>query len=358
MGRCRSARTIGLQNAITTNPAQHVRSFAGALLVATVVVSQWVGVAQAAGPSLAVTNLGQSGLVSTVPQPPLRLGSRGSCTSPRTVGEANGGTSSCPAGTWPAPGGDWSPTERVAGGDQLQLDFATAQTGVVVNGTSNYPVGLRDPDGYPVANFDAGAFVVTATADPARWLVTVPLLDQRFQGAGAAAVAVTATDAGNVGTDFAFSVALPRFPDFGNPCGQAFFAPGQSHYVCETFHPGSGGSTGAGGDGGGSTKGPPPTVAPRFVLLTRPAIADGILHVRFSTPRAGFVTVRVRVARATVYRRRLHERHGGNHSARLSLPRAARRALQAHDGRRVGVEIVMLVGGKTRSRTQAARVTP
>lgn len=203
--------------------------------------------ARAQATSLTVRNDGQPGLVSSGPQPPLSLSPRGSCTAARTEEEANGGGSPCPPGTWPEPGGDWSPTLQVASGDRLEFSFDAAQDRLQVTATTNHRPGQSTPDGTPVRNETVGRFEITQSEDPTRWRVRVPELDLRAESENFISVAVTAAG-GEQGSNFAFSVRTPRFDNDQERCGTAYFGPGQTGYRCYPAQYGP--------------KGPPPAPAP------------------------------------------------------------------------------------------------
>lgn len=182
--------------------------------------------------TVALVNRAQAGIESTVPQSPLSLMVRADCAFARTIEEARGGPSPCPAGTWPAPGGDWSPTVDVAAGDRLEIAFPSAQESVAVVGTSNYPTTLTDPDGKPISNEPLGTFVVASTADPRIWTATVPALDSRARFEGFSAIAVTAREANGRARNVAFRLQTPRNVDEKTRCGQAFYSASEAGYHC------------------------------------------------------------------------------------------------------------------------------
>jgi hypothetical protein len=275
-----------------------------------------------------VDDLGQPGAMSTVPQPALSVDVRGSCPSVRTVAEADGGASACPAGTWPEPGGDWSPRLGVAGGDTLALTFEEPQTSVAATITSNFPVGLMAPgppqlpgqppsSPTPVINDSAGAISVAPTDDPHRWLLTLPALEIWYGGA----VAVVAQDAGGSARDVAFAVDLPRFPDASHPCGNAFYTSATDvRWGCALPWPESGGAPTV------PSINPPVThvpaaAAPALRLVRAPHVARAKVTLALEVSAPGSLTVRV--GKRLAARRSLH---AGKTTVTVTLRRSEKRA--------------------------------
>jgi hypothetical protein len=187
-------------------------------------------------PTLAVVNLGSAGLQSVVPQPAVTLSSRGACATALTVQEANGGPSPCPEGAWPplgqavpgppwdgsAWGIPWASTVQIAGGDELELRFDRPMDAVEASILTNFPVGLTDPNGAPVPNvaiLSPGA--AQSTADGAVWKLSLPaLIDPRARSNSAFSIAASA---GGEEHAFALAAMSPRFADFTQDCGAAYF---------------------------------------------------------------------------------------------------------------------------------------
>lgn len=193
-----------------------------------------VGVSGARAETVQLDNRAQPGMGSAVPQRPLELSVRGSCPFARTLEEARGKPSTCAPGTWPAPGGNWSPTVDVASGDTLALAFETPQQSVAVAATSNYSIGLVTPDGVAVPNELLPGFGVAATPNPSVWLVTIPVLDLRFWSESFSSIAVTARDASDGSArNVVFRVQTPRWLDEELRCGPAFYSPQHIGYRCD-----------------------------------------------------------------------------------------------------------------------------
>lgn len=237
--------------------------------------------------TVTLVNRAQAGIESTVPQSPLDLMVRGDCAFGRTIEEARGAPSPCPAGTWTAPGGDWSPTVNVAAGDRLEASFPTAQESVAVVGTSNYPVGLTDPDGKTVDNGSLGTFAVAPTEDPRTWAITVPALDNRARFESFSAIAITAREGNGRARNVAFRLQTPRNADESTRCGNAFYSASESGYQC----PGGGIPP-----GGGRPAPPPPgqietappgpgSVAPRRAALTGAKVSGARIGAACSSVR-------------------------------------------------------------------------
>jgi hypothetical protein len=202
-------------------------------------------------------------------------------------------------GTWPPPGGSWSPQVQVASGDRLVLRFSAPQTTVRVTGTTNYPTGLRTPDGDLVSNEALPGLQAVPSDDPARWTLTVPRLDLRAESENLIAVAVAATRSQG-GNDFGFSLRTPRFDDYSAPCGTAYFGPGETGYRCYTA----------------GRKGGPPTPAglprscarqARVGVVRRPRLARRRItfKLRVSCPGSLRISVRYRHRTAGVRTHRL-----------------------------------------------------
>lgn len=220
------------------------------------VVSALLGAPSLAMADMQMVDLGQSGMLSTVPQAPVAVPLRGDCPQPRDPAEANGAASRCPAGTWPEPGSaDWyGPTPvDAAGGDTLQLRFPGPVTTLAVTGTTTLPIGLREPCaplpppgtsppgcvGEPVPNRDLGDLQPTASADPAVWTIVLPTLDPVFRQATDMAVTALATGGAQ---NYAFVLRGPRYVDAATRCGPTWVNTGVAGYSgC-----------------GGSVKAPPP----------------------------------------------------------------------------------------------------
>ena len=235
-----------------------------------------------------IANRAQPGIESTVPQTPLELTVRGDCVFARTLGEARGEPSPCPIGTWVAPGGDWSPTAHVAAGDRLELSFPTEQASVDVVGTSNYPVGLRTPDGTPVPNESLGAFATSPTADGRVWVATVPPLDNRARFPTFSAIAVTARESDGRARNVAFRVQTPRSADESTRCGPAHYSASQSGFICpDGGAPPGGGRVPPPGPAPPPSPDPGPAPPPRPDLGLMPSATAGRAVLRVVKPRIG-----------------------------------------------------------------------
>ncbi len=230
-------------------------------------------VADAGAQSLTLTNLGQAGLYSTVPQPPLGLTQRGSCSRALGLGEANGGAADCSLSPWPAMGGDWAPALEIAGGDLLELRFADPAQSVEISSTTNFPLGLVDPGGSSVPNVAIiPRSLAQSTADPRVWTVIVPNpLDKRaISPATFSVAAVTALGA----RSFAASLLTPRYDNYPEHCGRVYYGTNEIAGYCARY---------AIPPGGGLR--PPPRL-----LDSKPAERIRIsLSVIDMTPRAGQV---------------------------------------------------------------------
>jgi hypothetical protein len=210
------------------------RAAAALAICALALVAVSAATARADAPTLTVANLGQASAPSEVAQPPLGVGSRGSCPHPFSIARE----SACPPGTWPPLGrpswmgeGDrWSPTEDVAGGDTLQLRFSAPMTGVAVASTSNYVPGLHDPDGKSLSNYDViPESAASATLDPAVWQVSLPALD--YRALGGYTFSVVGSDGSGI-YDYSFEIRSPRFADESTRCGMAYFSTGVQQTLC------------------------------------------------------------------------------------------------------------------------------
>lgn len=202
------------------------------LLVLLATVAQ----ARADGPTLRVTNLGQSSAPVEVGQPPFDVAATGSCAHPFTLANESG----CPAGTWPALGTQWGAIEDVAGGDTLRLEFSSAVASVLVGSTSNYQPGLNDPDGTAISNYDVvPESAATATVDPAVWLTTLPPLDARAISSHGYTFSVVAQD-GSGYHDYPFGIRSPRYANELTKCGIAYYSTGWQQTLCldEAISPG------------------------------------------------------------------------------------------------------------------------
>jgi hypothetical protein len=206
-------------------------AFGVVLLLATSATAALAG-----GPSLTVTNLGQAGAPVEVGQAPIVLASTNGCAQPFTLANE----SACPPGAWPPLGQQWGPIENVAGGDTLRLAFGAAVSSVSVASTSNYPPGLADPDGKPIANYDVLAESPAApTSDPAVWLATLPPLDARAISTNGYTFSVVAQDEGGH-HGYPFGIRAPRYANEATQCGRAFFSTGWEQYLCFSNSPAPG----------------------------------------------------------------------------------------------------------------------
>jgi hypothetical protein len=172
--------------------------------------------------SVAVENLGQPGLESERPQPPVVVAARGACSDPLDVAAANGGPSPCP-GVWPAMGSaGWAPVVEIAGGDALELRFSQPMTQVRVSVMSNLDPSVVNPDGVQSSN-EAVLAPTNATVgdDPLSWRVSIPRPVSGW-ALGGTAFSITAKDDED---EFAFGLSLraPRFGDYVAQCGIAHY---------------------------------------------------------------------------------------------------------------------------------------
>lgn len=186
-----------------------------------------------AGATPTVVNAGQPEAQSASAPGPVELPDRGDCASGRSIEEANGGASSCPPGTWPAPGAAWPPTVRVASGDALTVSFDDRVERVAALLTTNYEPGVRTPDGQPVSNVSLGEVMASSDADDGRrWVLQVPALDRRAQSNNFAVLSVTALG-GQAPVNLALTLQTPRPKDFSMGCGSAYFSPSETDYFCD-----------------------------------------------------------------------------------------------------------------------------
>ena len=191
--------------------------------------------------ALTVTNDGQPGLESDVPQPPVSVAARGSCDTPFSAQEANGGPAPCPPGSWPGAGGEWSPRVDVAGGDVLRLTFEAPAERVRVASTTNFPPGLMVPClpptpntpppppgcGTPVPNED---IIVAQDAEPTddAHVFTVKLPPVGYRPGTFSVVA----RAGETSSNFALSIGTPRWKNEQTRCGTVYYDSDKVQYSC------------------------------------------------------------------------------------------------------------------------------
>lgn len=327
-----------------------------------------------AGPATAapmtVTNLGQPGMISAVPQPPLTLESRGSCREARTLGEANGAASPCPAGTWPTPGGrEWGPSVESVRGDVLALGFATPPEDVLVTLTSNHPVGLTTPPypgsgpgdpgrpGDPVPNVAYGPATVTADPDdPSRRLVTVPDDGRPSWAHDPMYAAVTVRTADGGGENHVVVLSPGRVTVYGTDCGEIWRDPGPTMPYCprDVVPPGLPSMTSVRPAGVGAVPSGPSGTADSRPLPSRAAVRTGRPTARLAgralrivVPGASAGTLRVR---ATWRGRTLGEasrtvRRSGQVFVRLPVARADRRRLRTERRPRLRIVTTASVPG-------------
>ncbi len=188
----------------------------------------------AAGALPTVINAGQPEAQSSSAPGPVELPDRGDCASGRSIEEANGGASSCPPGTWPAPGTAWPPTIRVASGDALTVSFDERVERVTTLLTSNYRPGVTTPDGRPVPNVSLGEVTASSDADDGRrWVLRVPPLDRnRSAQSGHSVLSITAIG-GQAPVNLALTLQTPRPKDFAVGCGPAYFSASETDYFCD-----------------------------------------------------------------------------------------------------------------------------
>ncbi len=186
-----------------------------------------------AGAVPTLVDAGQPEAQSSSAPGPVELPDRGDCASGRSIEETNGGASSCPPGTWPAPGAVWPPTVRVASGDALVVSFDERVERLAVLLTSNYPPGLMTPDRQPVPNVSLGEVTASSDADDGRrWVLRVPALDLRAQSDNFAVLSVTALG-DQAPVNLALTLQTPRPKDFSMGCGPAYFSTSETGYFCD-----------------------------------------------------------------------------------------------------------------------------
>jgi len=218
-----------------------------------------------AGAAPTVVNAGQPGAQSAAAPGPVELADRDDCASGRTIEEANGGASSCPPGSWPAPGAAWPPTIRVASGDALTVSFDERVERLVVLLTSNYKPGLMTPDGQPVPNVSLGEVSASSASDDGRrWVLRVPAIDRRAQSDSFAVLSVTALG-DQAPVNLALTLQTPRPKDFSVGCGPAYFSASETGYFCD--------QTKVQFTKGGPPPPPPPPPCP--LLTPAPAAPEG-----------------------------------------------------------------------------------
>lgn len=199
-----------------------------ALAVAMVAASG--AVASPAPSSVSVADLGQPMLMSSVPQPPVDAAARGVCAVPLDGAQANGTPSPCGSDAWPVLGGSWGPELQVAGGDTVQLTFDQPVGDVRVASTTDFPVGLTDPDGHPVPNDELMApQTAQSTGDPSVWTAVLPVTADRRQRT----FSIVAGD-GTVDANFALALQAPRYDNTATRCGTYFLAPGVTGTECDS----------------------------------------------------------------------------------------------------------------------------
>jgi hypothetical protein len=238
-------------------------------ILASLMLLAATGVARAQGPTLTVSNLGQSSAPIEVGQPPFEVPPAGSCAFPFTLANE----SACPAGIWPPLGRRWGAIEDVAGGDTLRLEFAAPVSAVTVGSTSNYEPGLHDPDGKAIGNYDVIAESPAApTSDPSAWTVTLPPLDVRAISTDGYTFSVVAQD-GSGYHDYPFGIRSPRYANELTKCSQAYYSTGFWQYLCL-------------GKGGGGL--------PDNGLRNRGASYDGhTFTLKLEVPKAGTLLLRI-----------------------------------------------------------------
>ena len=284
----------------------------GASLVAGCLGS---GLALADAPNLGVVNLGQPSALVIAGQPALTVPSSGACTSPFTLESE----SACSAGAWPALGGAWGPpTEDVAGGDELQLTFSSAVSSVTFASTSNYPTGLTDPSGQPIANYDVLTPTAATSASATIWRVKLPSLDIRALSGYTFSVVADDTSGYH---DYPFMVRSPRYADELTKCGEAYYSTGNSQYLCLSNGAPPGIPTGGGQTGAPSTSSPAIGDQPAPIQVGPPLGAStaiyshGRLRLEVAVPTSGTLTISIPTRgrhRQTSAKR--HVAHGGNMS--------------------------------------------
>jgi hypothetical protein len=155
-------------------------------------------------PGLVVTDEGP-GVVNAVG---ITASVGGVCADVYEAEQANG-TALCPANSWPAAGGSWSPTLTLSEGDTLRLTFGAAVSSVTFASTTNYPPGLTTPSGTAVLNSNViPPSSATATADPDVWTVHIPNPLSAL-ASSPVAFAVVARDA-TEDHDYSFSIQKPH----------------------------------------------------------------------------------------------------------------------------------------------------
>jgi hypothetical protein len=241
-----------------------------------------VGAVGARAAGLTVSDLGQAAIPVLSPDT-VGASAAGSCGEPFTL------KSHCPAGSWPELGGEWGSALLVAGGDTLAMQFNAAASAVTVASTSNYPPGLTDPSGNPIANYDVlNATDASATGDPTSWQVTLPTLDARaMSGYTFSVVAVQE----GVPRDYTFTIRAPRYEDEAHPCGTEYFSTNLSQYMCAEMAapPGRVPVTPP------VTSTTPPAAVPVFSLSPDAVISKGHLRLHFRVGAPGTLHVHLAV---------------------------------------------------------------
>jgi hypothetical protein len=290
--------------------------------------------ASADAPTLKVTNVGQYWAPVDVAQPPIEIAPGPSCAYPFTISNE----SACPPGTWPALGTSWGQIEDVAGGDTLRLEFSSAVAGVKVSSTSNYPPGLRDPDGKPVPNYDVvPESSASATSDPAVWLVPLPQLDARAISSSGYTFSVVSQDESGF-HDYAFGIRSPRWANELTKCGTAYYSTGWQQFSC----------------GNGPPKAPPP--GPFGILHAK--YTGRVVTLKVNVPGQGNLRLGVPTTCGERDRAGCHRRAWISRHARRSGIQVIRKALTLRmaAGHRIAVAMRFQSAGEVRARTATVKV--
>lgn len=357
------------------------RSFWASLGTTVLATLLAIAPASAAEETLTVRNLAQPGMISTVPQAPAVITSQGECGDTRTVDEANGEESPCPAGTWPVQGDQswFTPTVDASAGDTLELTFSPAPDFVYVSVTTAFPIGLRTPPcpslptgPVPCANGDVlvpntGITLIAFpdVDDPSVFPVKLPAPWPGTQ------VAVTAAGPAAAAANYAFGLASPRWENETLRCGTAFFAPGDTRSVC----PGDDIEGGVPEDVPSpaaktpTAKAPaaqtpaaemraaqapppetpvttiPPPPAPTLRLTPAPTLRGNRLTVSTSSSGAGKLTIALRRGKTTIVRR-VSSVPAGTTQRAITLRRTQWRKLAKYPRRKYSLVTTLETGGK------------
>jgi len=296
----------------------------------------------ASAQELMVSGLGQPGAISSSPQPAVQPIDRGPCDTPYDVAQANGAPSSC---AWPATGSTgWDPALEIAGGDTLELRFASAASTVTVTSTVNEDPRVTAPDGRSIPNeLWFGPVSATATTEPGIWTVALPAQPPgRFYGARGGTFAVLATTDGQ-SRAYSMRLKTPRADVFNGPCGGRYFtSPGVSGTSpCpvpaggKTFLPGP------------PSPGPPPTppTVSKLKLSVGPARrVQGGVRMTVNATRGGALLIRGQLGRRTYTARRTI--HAGATAVTLSL------ASRSHGQLKLRVQLKAGAAQATATRTK------